>query len=146
MATLALTTILDCGHPPSACESFTTGYGIDSDGRKSCYACCAVGDVNLMRETGRNTLYLTHHDDGLGCAMVQRRHSSQRVCALARHWTVSNWTGSLRYAVTSISHSASNWWNVYRADVRFVGPDGCAWYGRQQGDNDLVRVKRVKKG
>jgi hypothetical protein len=34
-------------------------------------------------------------------------------------------------------------WRI-RHDVWFIGPDGDHWYGRQQGDNDLVYCRRLK--
>lgn len=42
------TEILDCGHSPSPHFEFTTGYGVDKDGKKHCYPCCAVTDLNTM--------------------------------------------------------------------------------------------------
>ena len=117
------TAILDCGHAPSAHSDFTTGYGIDRDGKKHCYACCADDDRKQMQETGRITLYLSESKTG--------------------EWSVSNWPGSLRFPcnVPRVSrHNIARW----RYDVWFTA-NGENWHGVQYGDNtQICHCRRTK--
>lgn len=111
--------ILDCGHPPSEHSNFTTGYGVDSEGRKHCYACCAERDKAEMIKTGRATLYLSGKE-------------------------VSNWPESLKFRVNYVRKGRHNMARV-RYDVRFIGPDGKPWHGVQYGDNtQIVHCRRIK--
>ncbi len=117
--------LLECGHVESEHSDFTTGYGTDKDGNRSCYDCCALGDKKIMDETGKYTLYLVKRDDG-------------------RH--VTNWPASLDYKVID--------WNISnhniagrngRIDVWFRDYQSKLWHGYQIGDyNDICHVKRIK--
>lgn len=62
------------------------------------------------------------------------------------NFKVSNWCGSWKaphtYATKSFTpgFNCSERWHVY-----FTGPDGKQWYGINQGDNQIVRARRLKK-
>lgn len=62
------------------------------------------------------------------------------------NYRVSNWCGSWTspwaYATKSFTpgFNCSERWHVY-----FTGPDGKKWYGINQGDNQIVRARRLKK-
>lgn len=122
------TEICDCGHPPSKCESFTTGYGTDSNGKTACYACCAENDIRHMVETGKTVLYLTIENEFTGHAKAE----------------VTNWPGSLRFPVGYVRRGRHNIAGT-RADVWFTGPDGKNWHGVMYGDmTQLCHCRRVK--
>lgn len=98
------------------------GYGIDEDGNKVCYACCAVTDIKQMRTTGRITLYLVKTD---------------------RRLAVTNWPDSLSFVVSYCKEGRHNIAGV-RYDVWFY-LDGQQWHGIQYGNNtQLCHCKRNK--
>lgn len=125
------TSILDCGHTPSPHSDFTTGYGQDANGRKSCYTCIATMDRTQMDTDGRATLYLVKRirlADGGGA------------------FYVTNWPGSLEYRVQS---SRTSWHNMAgkdgRTDVWFTDHAGKQWHGYQIGHyTQICHCKRVK--
>lgn len=94
-----------------------------------CFACCDVLQAWDMIETGRATLYLVDGCNG----------KPYRV------------TGFATPAGCRVLHVAKSYGSAFgnritRHDVSFVGPDGARWYGRQQGDNQLLHCRRVKVG
>lgn len=110
--------VLDCGHEPSEHESITTGYGVDQQGKKHCYTCCADADKKQMRDTGQITLYL----------------SSGKV---------TNWPGSLSIPVNNKRTGRHNW-TGRRYDVWFYF-EGKLWHGVQYGDmTQLCHCKQIK--
>jgi hypothetical protein len=116
-------TILDCGHVPSPHADFTTGYGIDSDGKKHCYQCCADREQKRMQETGRATLYLTRDSDG--------SHA------------ITDWPGLLRIHPYHIKHGRHNIART-RTDAWFSF-DGKPWHGVSYGENtQIIHCKRIK--
>ena len=111
---------------PSPWE-FTTGYGVNSDGDKICYSCCADGDREYMRQHGKIALYLCHDKE-------------------ARKYTVTNWPGTVCFPIMGHAPCRS-WHNIarYRYDVWFVF-DGHIWHGIQYGDNtQIVHCRRTKQ-
>ena len=111
--------LLDCGHKASEHSDFTTGYGVDAEGKKHCYECCAKQDKEWMIENGRITLYLSDDE-------------------------VTNWPGSLRFKVGYKKEGHHNMAGK-RYDVWFTGPNGKNWHGVQYGDNiQLCHCKRIK--
>ena len=117
--------LLDCGHEPSPHEDFTTGYGIDKDDKKHCWACCAARECAAMIETGKAMLYLTM-DKG-------------------RKWHVTDWPGHLVFKVSSYRKGRHNIAST-RIDVWFRGPDGHTWHGVQYGENtEIVHCRRTRE-
>lgn len=102
-----------------------TGYATDRRRRKTCYACCAEVDKAEMRKRGRILLYLSR--DG------------------SAYWKITNWPGTLTIYPTRAS--SSRCWGFGREyprhDVRFLF-EGQRWYGVNQGDNQILRCRRVK--
>lgn len=45
-------TLCDCGHEAIS-NGFSTGYGVDKDGKKICFECCGEQDKQTLRETGK---------------------------------------------------------------------------------------------
>ena len=120
-------TTLECGHVPSEHSEMTTGYGVDAEGNRHCYACCAELDRANMLGTGRATLYLTTKAESASYGSAK----------------VTNWPGSLefsgRYSVGR--HNIAR----KRYDVVFIGPDGAIWTGTQYGDNtQICHCRRTK--
>lgn len=139
-----MSTILDCGHPPSPHSDFTTGYGVDASGRKHCYACCADNDRASMAETGRATLYLTEDTPSTAAGMIDWAQARDVHWIGGRRVTlaVTNWPGSLRLNVMRARESRNNW-GARRIDVWFRC-DGREWYGVNVGDNQILHCRRVK--
>lgn len=120
------TEILDCGHPPSEHESYTTGYGV-MDGKRYCYDCCATQERETMIQHGKTDLYLVHRPDNM---------TSE----------ITDWPGRLRFPV--VGKVRRGWHNMAgrRYDADFVGPDGFVWHGTQYGnDTQIIHCKRTKK-
>lgn len=114
-----------CGETKVHVSKITTGYGIDADGHKVCFACCGKADAEMMRRDGRMTLYLT------------------RIPGTFR-FRVSNWPDSLSFPV-SVAWGGKHNLGGRVTFVRFIGPDGAVWSGRQVGDNSqLCYCRRTK--
>lgn len=116
----------DCGKPfPIQRETCGTGCGI-YEGKKVCYACCAVRDRKaLMGLKGREQyhLYLTRNGDG--------------------KFFVSNWPGTLKIAVDYAVEGRHNIAGC-RTDVGFT-LDGKKFYGTQYGNMSEICHVRAKK-
>ena len=115
-------------------NSFGTGYGIDKDGNKVCYDCCAVKDWESMREDGRITLYLVNID--LTKPRLYQNPDAE----------VVNWPGTLRFKVVGLRRGKHNIAR-FRYDAWFKDKDGRLWHGVQYGGNtQLIHCKRLKEG
>lgn len=103
---------------------FTTGYGRDRDDKKICYECCAKQDAAYMLEKGEITLYLSKDDRS--------------------NWMITNWPASLKFPVITLWHGRHNL--AHRITfVRFFGPDGKVWSGKQVGEfTELCHCKATK--
>ena len=122
--TITDSSILDCGHAPSAHSSFTTGYGTDKHGKTFCYACCAENDKAQMVADGKTTLYMVKDDTG--------------------NTRITNWPNSLSFPVGHVRKGRHNIARN-RYDAWFTGPDGATWHAVQYGDNtQIAHCKRVK--
>lgn len=121
-----------CGKEITTNSPHFTGYGVDSDGNKFCYTCCAENDKDYMRDHDRTTLYLYHNN-------LTDQNELDRP-----EWEVINWPGTLRFkAYVRTTIKKHTIWRI-RHDVWFQDNLGFWWYGRNQGDNDLVHCKRLK--
>lgn len=122
--------------PPSPEGSITTGYGIlPGTDKKVCYPCCAELDKQLMRDTGKITLYLSCER----WAEQRRRGSNIR----GSMGSVQNWCGSLKI----LGHTRSGKHNIAgtRYDVWFRF-EGYEWWGVSYGEySQLVHCKRTKQ-
>jgi len=108
---------------PQSTDNFTTGYGVDKDGNKFCYACCAENDQQYMRDKGKITLYLTTNTEG--------------------KQEITNWPGSLRFPTPYVKRSFHNI-AKHRYDTWFVF-EGYYWHAVQYGDNtEIAHCKRTK--
>lgn len=139
MNTLESVICARCGNeiPPAQPGSITTGYGIDAQGNKHCYACYAQIDREYMRESGRITLYLSIP------AQLTRGVKSGRITS--PEIKISNWPGSLEFCtIGNYAKKSRNNWGVNRFDVWFIF-EGYVWHGVNLGDNQLLRCKRTKE-
>lgn len=116
----------DCGVTKPIPEEGGTGYA-QMGKQLICYDCCAQRDIKYMHEHDKISLYLTRIEDGL--------------------WYVTNWPGTMKLRVTYLNESETAGFGngMQRRDVRFIGPDAKLWYGRNQGNNQLVRCRRMKE-
>ena len=89
-------------------------------------------ELEQMKKSGRGVFYLFHKQQSDG----QEKYMS---------YFVGTWASkdNERVRVTSIKKSKNNW-GAQRTDVWFRF-DGSNWYGRNCGDNDIVRCKRLKE-
>jgi hypothetical protein len=118
------TEVLECGHPPSPHSEHTTGYGVDDQGNRKCYACCAEDDKQYMRDHDRMTLYLVQRDPG--------------------KWVLTNWPGSFEIPVHGVTKGRHNLARTrYDCWVTF---EGRTWHFTQYGDNtQIAHGRRIKK-
>ena len=101
-----------------------TGYGV-LNGEKVCYACCGLIDTAQMLSDGKGVMYLVRSSDGT--------HK------------VTNWPGTLSVKVDRVKMSNHNMVGRNgRTDVWFTW-QGCKWHGVNIGEQQLCRVRRVKR-
>lgn len=129
--------LLECGHPatpqPPSQMCGGAGYGMDAEGRRYCYACCAERTKADMIATGRATLYLR--------APTRGQIEPQR-----KNYSVVDWPNTLSFVAFNYRHSRNGGgFGCQRTDVDFVGPDGYIWHAVNRGDMDLARCKRTKR-
>lgn len=110
-----------------------TGYATLRNGRKVCYACCAVRDRADMEKTGRALLYLTHETERRG-----PQHADE-----VRIYYATNWPGTLRIRIGGAARHSRNNFGAQRTDVWFRHA-GADWHGVNIGDNQILRCKRTK--
>jgi hypothetical protein len=119
--------IADCGHvipelPDGHCGG--TGYGVDANGKKSCYECCAKEEREFMIANGSTTLYLTKRDNGM--------------------WNITDWAGKLSFNVREIRTSRyGGGFGSQRTDAWFIGPDMHIWHAINRGDMQIARCRRT---
>lgn len=115
-----------CGENKSHISNFTNGYGTDKDGRKTCFECCGKqdrADLLALPVGGRSCLYLAKDDNG--------------------QWSVSNWSGTLKIAVSTPRKGHHNIART-RYDVWF-SLDGAQFHGVQYGEwTQICHVRRIK--
>ena len=131
--------ILDCGHTAAPSKyDWTSGMGhltVDGKDTRHCYECCAVTDLELMRDTGKNTMYFSKNSSGM-----ETDTNGQRTPSEGYH--VSNWPGNITFS----AYYKKGYHNMAgtRYDYWFhVG--GQQWYGHTIGENtQIAHCKRVK--
>ncbi len=99
-------------------SSLTTGYGINEQGDKACYGCCAIQDNQDMVDIGKATLYDCDNE-------------------------VSNWPNSLKMPITYRKTGRHNF-GLVRHDFWFKH-EGRQWHGYRIGDmTQIAHCKRLK--
>lgn len=112
-----------CGKEIVSDSPYTTGYGIDENNNKVCYACCGEQDTEYMKTHDKTMLYL-----------VKREND----------WYVTNWPGTLSVKVATPKKGRHNIART-RYDVWFAFADKF-WHGVQYGDFTQVCHCKVVKG
>jgi hypothetical protein len=121
--------LLDCGHKPSPHNDFTTGYGVDDKGKKSCYDCCLKWEKEQMRKYGNVMAY--HSRMKTGGPGTYEPHA------------VTLWPGNvISDQVHILSHLTDNFGGE-RTYLRFVF-EGEIWSGFSMGEGTYLRAKRTK--
>lgn len=106
--------------------AFSSGYGLDRKGHKVCYDCCGKQDaaeLEQLPEGEKMALYIVEMPDGVR--------------------QVTNWPSTLKVPISIIrrGYTGRSW--MKRRDVWFAYKGGW-YYGRNQGDSDILIVKRLK--
>lgn len=103
------------------------GYGVEDQGRKHCYQCCALAEFDSMVQMGVGVLYLVDDSTIPG-----------------KTWA-TDWAGRLRFVVRYVKRSPhGGGFGCQRSDFWFTGPDGAEWHGINRGDMQIARVRRTK--
>lgn len=118
--------------------AITTGYGVDANGGKICYSCCADIDRADMVGSGRATLYLS-------APSIAQPHRVGRVGYVSSEgWSITNWPGSLEFVPRGMIGISRTNWGLERIDVWFAF-DGFVWHGKNIGDSQILHCKRTKQ-
>ena len=107
-------------------NSISTGYGIDKEDHKICFACCGENDRKCLLETGKMYGYFSKDKDG--------------------RWYFSNWPGSFKIHAY---YTRSSWHNFAgrngRTDFWCIF-EGNHYWGVQIGhNNQCATLRKVKK-
>jgi hypothetical protein len=110
-----------------------TGYGMDKQGNKICYSCCAEVDRQTMRSQGKISLYLV------------KTEKKSPVSNGSPFWMpeITNWPGTLRIPVLDVRTGRHNLAGK-RYDVHFIFEEK-KWHGVTYGDNTQICHCKVLK-
>jgi hypothetical protein len=104
-------------------NGFSTGYGTNLQGERICFDCCALDDIQSMREKGKYTLYLTK---------------------TSGKYVICNWPGTLKIRPMNVTSGRHNIAGT-RKDCWFVF-DGFWWHGVQYGEwTEVLHCKKTKQ-
>lgn len=116
-------------------DDLTTGYGIDDNGKRICFACCGERDRLSMREGKPIALYLN---------MPTTLYMGQNHANGSNFASLTNWPGTLKIVLHGVRKGYHNMAG-YRYDVWFTF-EGHKWHGVQYGDNtQICRCRTVRK-
>ena len=125
-----------------------TGYGLDKDDNKVCYACCGKQDTEHMAKGLPICLYLSgsiapgQEDRTVG--QTQLWNPGMQRTEWVRKWILSNWPGSLEIPIHIVKVGRHNIARVvYTVWFSYAGHK---WIGRQYGNNTQVCHCKVVKG
>lgn len=116
-------TCYECRETKPVLTDGGTGYGIDDQDRKICYACCGKRDAAAMDRDGRISLYWD--DNG----------------------RIANWPGTLTFTAHTIRKHRHNWHHVGQVTIAyFRDAKGALWSGRHAGGNtQIMHCRRLKE-
>ena len=133
-------TLCDCGHEAIS-NGFSTGYGIDANGKKTCFECCGKQDREELLRNGKQIGYLEIKRktyDGLGTI-----HFGTGLDTFEDGF-YSNWPGTFKIPVKGIDAKRSiNNFGAERLDFWFQF-EGHRYWGFNVGDNQIAHVRRIK--
>lgn len=124
-------------------NSIGTGYGEDADGAIVCYSCCGIEDadhLNAMKVGDRAIFYVTRSEVDNDAKPGTIAHD--RTPAYRYH--LINWPSTLKI---QISRPSKSWHNFAGKDGRrdhWFSYRGKQYHGVNIGDNDILRVRRLK--
>lgn len=124
----------DCGQVKPFKLGGGTGYARTRDGEGeafACYDCASLRERESLLIHGEGVLYLT----GIPCLGLKPRAGEPM--------RVGDWPGGLSFPVSAHWTGRHNWGGKVHF-VRFTGPDGAEWSGRNLGDSQICRVRRLK--
>lgn len=98
----------------------------------SCYACCSERERADLIASGKGVLYL--------CGTARFGLSAD-----GKGLRVTDWPGGLVFPVRH-SWQGKGGFGHKATYVRFTGPDGKEWSGRNVGDSEVCHVRRLKGG
>lgn len=126
---------IECGH---TVEQYKWGY-LRTRADRQCYECCAKQDMQIMRDTGRITLYLCKRDDKERRALNVMVGADEDMSIYTRDWWISNWPGTLSLPVSHIDKSeGSGFGGRYPITHAYFRFEGKPWVGRQAGHNNQI--------
>jgi hypothetical protein len=116
-------TLCDCGHE-AVSDGFSTGYGVDNEGKKICFRCCGERDKKFLRDNGRLSGYFTGNGD---------------------HMEFTNWPGTLKLKVVSHRYSHHNFAGRNGRCDFWVYFEGNRYHGVHIGANNECATIRIVK-
>jgi hypothetical protein len=138
----------ECGETKPVLKEAVTGYGIDKDDNKVCYACCGKQDHEHMEKGLPICLYLSgdirpgQEDRTVG--QTQLWNPGMQRTEWVPKWILSNWPGSLEIPIYMVKVGRHNIARV-RYDIwfRFAGHN---WHGVMYGnDTQICHCKTIKE-
>ncbi len=113
---------------------------------------CALCEASILPAAGRALLRVSNAEICPVCAGREERRETIETGRAPLYLnetagTVSDWLGTLRFAVLHVQHSTCPGFHGVRVPVvtfRFIGPLGEKWVGRVQGAMTLAHCRRVK--
>ena len=114
-----------CGQTKIHDSDFTTGYGVNDKGEKTCYACCGLEDAKYLADNGKLQGYYVKGED--------------------QKWYFTNWPGTLKLPVY---YHKTSWHNFAGEDGRtdfWLKYNGNEYHGVQIGHNSqIATIKKIK--
>lgn len=132
----------ECGEIKPVNPEGGTGYGLDPEDHKICYACCGKKDRERMERGKPMCLYLSRNNKSSG-SQAQIWDRIHHTTTADMVWHITNWPGTLDIPIYLVKIGRHNIAGV-RRDVWFhyAGKD---WHGVQYGNNtEIVHCKVVK--
>lgn len=124
----------DCGQVKPFKLGGGTGYAVTGEGEARafvCYDCASLRERDALLKSGEGVLYLT----GIPVMGLAAKPGEPM--------RVTDWPGGLSFPVSAHWTGRHNWGGKVHF-VRFTGPDGAEWSGRNLGDSQICRVRRLK--
>jgi len=136
-----------CGETKPILKDVVTGYGIDKDDNKVCFACCGKQDREHMEKGLPTCLYLSgsiapgQEDRTVG--QTQLWNPGMQRTEWVSKWILSNWPDTLKIYIPMVKVGRHNIARV-RYDIwfRFAGHQ---WHGVMYGnDTQVCHCKTIK--
>ena len=126
-----------CGKELPAKDGHASGYGLDSEGRKHCYQCCAEREKAQILKDGKGMLYL--------CMVCPPRIGGYYYFGwlTPTEAALTDWGGALSIPIKRVKRGGHNIAHC-RYDVWFSW-EGREWHGVTVGENtQICHIKAIK--